>query len=46
VELRTEVRDDKLSFVVSDHGTDMKPEARARVFHPSSPPNRMATASG
>jgi signal transduction histidine kinase len=34
VELRTEVRDDRLRFVVSDHGAGMKPEARARVFHP------------
>jgi signal transduction histidine kinase len=34
VELRSEVRDDQLRFVVSDHGAGMKPETCARLFHP------------
>ena len=41
VELRTDVLDDSLRFVVRDHGTGMTPAARTRLFHPffSTKPN-------
>jgi signal transduction histidine kinase len=41
VELRTDVLDDSLRFVVRDHGTGMTPAARIRLFHPffSTKPN-------
>jgi signal transduction histidine kinase len=34
VELRTDVLDDSLRFVVRDHGAGMTPAARTRLFHP------------